>query len=65
MPWKDHAEALRKILDRQNADLFQTARERDRILGLLNDWAAWRRGQCDLDQASPEELVLLELCIRR
>lgn len=63
--WKEHAEALRKLLDRQNESLFQAARERDRLLGLLNDWAAWRRGQCDLGQASPEELALLELCKRR
>jgi hypothetical protein len=53
-----------QLLDRQNRDLFEVARERDLLLGLLNDWADWRRGQCDLSQASPEELALLALCKR-
>jgi len=58
--WRDQAAALKKVLDRQNADLYKTARERDLLLHQIRQWAAWRRGQCDLDQASPEELALLE-----
>lgn len=58
--WRDQAAALKRVLDRQNADLYKTARERDLLLHQVRQWAAWRRGQCDLDQASPEELALLE-----
>ena len=58
--WREQAAALKKVLDRQNADLYETARERDLLLHQIRQWAAWRRGQCDLDQASPEELALLE-----
>lgn len=59
--WADHADALRRVLDRQNADLLAVAAQRDLLLGLATRWARWRRGQCDCDETlSPEERSLLE-----
>ena len=63
--WADHADDLRRLLDHQNKDLYETAQRRDLLLYLIGEWAAWRRGQCDCDETlSPEERALLELMSR-
>lgn len=33
--WKEHYALLRKLLHRQNKDLYKTAHERDRLLHLI------------------------------
>lgn len=58
--WRDQAAALRCLLNRQNRELLLAARERDRLAGLVQQWAQWRTGQCDIGQASQQELDLLE-----
>lgn len=56
----EHTKRLQSLLDHQNADLHEVAKERDMLRHLLYRWAGWRLGQCDSGDLSPAEQALVK-----